>query len=88
MVAEATAKDRLVRAVGFRLLDAAGMLESMEGEKQQNVCEIGTGTTRAVQGGGHGCGGLGGRWLQNARRCVHALVANYRHNVINILVTQ
>ena len=68
MVAEATAKDRLVRAVSFRLLDAAGMLESMEGEEQQNVSKNGAAIAWAVPNGGHRGRGLGDCRLPNARR--------------------
>jgi hypothetical protein len=88
MMAKTTAQARLLRVTGFRLLDAADLLEFMEGEEQPNVCEICDGNAWAVPRGGGGSGGLGCCWVQDARRSVHTLVAKRRCHVINEFVIQ
>ena len=86
MVAKTTAQDRPLRTAGFRLLDAADLLESTEEEEQSNICKIRDGIARAVPGVGSGGGGLGCYWFHNAHRSVHTLVAKHRRHVINEFV--
>ena len=78
--AAATAGPRCTASVRF--IDAPHLPVHLEGEEQQDVHESSGGNSRAVPEGG-AWGGVGSGRLQDARCCLHDLVAKHLWYVIS-----